>query len=98
MTLILVLRPSKTSRYMDCFDPSTGEVIAQAPQCTPEEVESAIAAALFGFTGHKNSFFGDLHAMGTDGLRFFTEQKNVPTYWSSEEEGRDGTISFPDKK
>ena len=30
---------------------------------------------VFGFTGHKNSFFGDLHAMGTDGVRFFTELK-----------------------
>ncbi len=23
----------------------------------------------FGFTGHKNYFFGDLHAMGADGVR-----------------------------
>ncbi len=23
---------------------------------------------MFGFTGHKNSFFGDLHTMGTDGV------------------------------
>ncbi len=30
---------------MDCFNPSTGEVIALAPQCTAEEVESAIMAA-----------------------------------------------------
>jgi malonate-semialdehyde dehydrogenase (acetylating)/methylmalonate-semialdehyde dehydrogenase len=36
---------SKTTKYMDCFDPSTGEVIAQAPQCTSAEVEEAIAAA-----------------------------------------------------
>ena len=36
---------SKTDTYMNCYNPSTGEVIAQAPQCTPEEVESAIAAA-----------------------------------------------------
>jgi malonate-semialdehyde dehydrogenase (acetylating)/methylmalonate-semialdehyde dehydrogenase len=65
-----------------------------------------VPLGIFGFTGHKNSFFGDLHAMGTDGLRFFTEQKNVTTHWFSEEEGRegkvlnswDGTISFPDRK
>ncbi len=65
-----------------------------------------VPLGLFGFTGHKNSFFGDLHAMGTDGIRFFTEQKNVTTHWFSEEEGRDGkvvnswdgTMSFPDKK
>ena len=32
-----------------------------------------VPLGIFGFTGHKNSFFGDLHAMGTDGVRFFTE-------------------------
>ena len=37
-------KESKTAKYMDCFDPSTGEVIAQAPQCTASEVEEAIAA------------------------------------------------------
>ena len=36
---------SKTEKYMDCYNPSTGEVIARAPQCTAEEVESAILAA-----------------------------------------------------
>ena len=40
---------SKTTRYMDCYDPSTGEVIAQAPQCTTAEVEEAIAAAKAAF-------------------------------------------------
>ena len=25
--------------------------------------------------GHKNSFFGDLHTLGKDGLRFYTETK-----------------------
>ena len=38
-------RESKTDRYMDCYNPSTGEVIARAPQCTADEVESAIIAA-----------------------------------------------------
>ena len=38
-------RESKTETYMDCFNPSTGEVIAKAPQCTADEVESAITAA-----------------------------------------------------
>ena len=36
---------SKTEKYMDCYNPSTGEVIARAPQCTADEVESAILAA-----------------------------------------------------
>ncbi len=63
-----------------------------------------VPLGIFGFTGHKNSFFGDLHAMGMDGVRFYTEQKSVTTHWFSEEEARaakvenswDGTISFPD--
>ena len=36
---------SKTDQYMDCYNPSTGEIIAKAPCCTAGEVESAIAAA-----------------------------------------------------
>ena len=42
-------KESKTAKYMDCYDPSTGEVIAQAPQCTASEVEEAIAAAAAAF-------------------------------------------------
>ena len=34
---------------MDCYDPSTGQVIAQAPQCTIAEVEEAVAAAAAAF-------------------------------------------------
>ena len=36
---------SKTQRYSDVFNPSTGQVIAKAPNCTKEEMEGAIAAA-----------------------------------------------------
>jgi malonate-semialdehyde dehydrogenase (acetylating)/methylmalonate-semialdehyde dehydrogenase len=65
-----------------------------------------VPLGIFGFTGHKNSFFGDLHTMGTDGIRFFTELKTVTAHWFSEAEAReakvlnswDGTISFPDKE
>jgi malonate-semialdehyde dehydrogenase (acetylating)/methylmalonate-semialdehyde dehydrogenase len=65
-----------------------------------------VPLGMFGFTGHKNSFFGDLHTMGTDGIRFFTEWKSVTQHWFSEEEAReakvvntwDGMISMPDKK
>ena len=62
-----------------------------------------VPLGVFGFTGHKNSFFSDLHAMGTDGVRFFTELKSVTAHWFSEEEARagrvlnswDGMISMP---
>ncbi|MFH0871542.1 MAG: CoA-acylating methylmalonate-semialdehyde dehydrogenase [bacterium] len=64
-----------------------------------------VPLGIFGFTGHKASFFGDLHTMGTDGVRFFTELKSVTTHWFSEEEAReckvlntwDGMISMPDR-
>ena len=42
-------KPSQTTQWMDCYDPSTGEVIAQAPQCTVAEVEEAVAAAAAAF-------------------------------------------------
>ncbi len=65
-----------------------------------------VPLGIFGFTGHKNSFFGDLHTMGTDGVRFYTELKSVTAHWFSEEEARagkvlnswDGMISMPEKK
>jgi malonate-semialdehyde dehydrogenase (acetylating)/methylmalonate-semialdehyde dehydrogenase len=43
-----------------------------------------VPVGIFGFTGHKNSFFGDLHVMGKDGVRFFTEVKNVTSTWFRE--------------
>ena len=65
-----------------------------------------VPVGIFGFTGHKQSFFGDLHVMGRDGFAFFTETKNVTQTWFSEKgdlQGKvdtwDGTItSLPDKK
>jgi malonate-semialdehyde dehydrogenase (acetylating)/methylmalonate-semialdehyde dehydrogenase len=51
-----------------------------------------VPLGVFGFTGHKNSFFSDLHAMGTDGVRFFTELKSVTAHWFSEEEAREGQV------
>ena len=36
---------SETEKYMDVYNPSTGEVIAKAPCCTQDEVETAIQAA-----------------------------------------------------
>jgi len=51
-----------------------------------------VPLAMFGFTGHKASFFGDLHTMGTDGVRFFTEQKSVTAHWFSATEAREGKV------
>ncbi len=45
-----------------------------------------VPVGLFPFSGHKNSFFGDLHALGKDGVRFFTETKVVTTKWFNPED------------
>ena len=45
-----------------------------------------VPVASFPFCGHKNSFFGDLHCMGEDGVRFFTETKAVTSYWFDEKD------------
>ncbi|MCL6580913.1 MAG: CoA-acylating methylmalonate-semialdehyde dehydrogenase [Firmicutes bacterium] len=40
-----------------------------------------VPISVFPFSGHKNSFFGDLHVLGMDGLAFYTETKSVTTRW-----------------
>jgi malonate-semialdehyde dehydrogenase (acetylating)/methylmalonate-semialdehyde dehydrogenase len=41
----------------------------------------AAPMAFFPFTGWKDSFFGDLHANGSDAIEFYTEKKVVITRW-----------------
>jgi malonate-semialdehyde dehydrogenase (acetylating)/methylmalonate-semialdehyde dehydrogenase len=41
----------------------------------------AAPVAHFPFSGMKDSFFGDLHGQGRDGVRFFTEDKVIITRW-----------------
>ena len=45
---------SKCEKYMDVYNPSTGEVIAQTPCCTKEEVNEAIACAKEAFKSWSN--------------------------------------------
>ena len=45
-----------------------------------------VPVGIFPFNGHKLSFFGDLHTLGNDGFRFYTESKTVTTRWFDEEE------------
>lgn len=52
-----------------------------------------VPVGLFPFTGHKDSFFGDLHCLGKDGVRFFTESKTITTKWFDEEEGKSTKVS-----
>jgi len=47
-----------------------------------------VPVSFFPFAGHKDSFFGDLHIFGRDGVAFYTESKCVTSRWFSEEESR----------
>jgi malonate-semialdehyde dehydrogenase (acetylating)/methylmalonate-semialdehyde dehydrogenase len=44
----------------------------------------AAPMAYFPFTGWKESFFGDLHAQGRDGVEFYTDKKVVVERWAKE--------------
>ncbi len=46
---------SKTEKYMPVYNPSTGEVIAETPCCTADEVEAAIASAKAAFPAWSNT-------------------------------------------
>ncbi|MBQ9495660.1 MAG: CoA-acylating methylmalonate-semialdehyde dehydrogenase [Treponema sp.] len=52
-----------------------------------------VPVGYFAFTGHKKSFFGDLHVLGKDGFRFFTESKVVTTHWFDEDEAKSTNVS-----
>jgi malonate-semialdehyde dehydrogenase (acetylating)/methylmalonate-semialdehyde dehydrogenase len=61
-----------------------------------------VPVGVFGFTGQKQSFFGDLHMMGRDGFIFYTESRNVTSTWFAEDQestGKvdtwDGTMTLP---
>jgi malonate-semialdehyde dehydrogenase (acetylating)/methylmalonate-semialdehyde dehydrogenase len=41
----------------------------------------AAPMAFFPFAGWKGSFFGDLHATGKDGVKFYTETRVVTERW-----------------
>jgi malonate-semialdehyde dehydrogenase (acetylating)/methylmalonate-semialdehyde dehydrogenase len=51
-----------------------------------------VPVGIFGFTGHKQSFFGDLHVMGRDGFIFFTESKNLTSTWFPEDKEDQGKV------
>lgn len=52
-----------------------------------------VPMGIFSFTGHKKSFFGDLHCHGKDAIKFFTETKTVTQHWFDEEEMRHEEVS-----
>lgn len=52
-----------------------------------------VPVGFFPFTGHKQSFFGDLHCLGKDGYRFFTESKSVTRHFFDEVEASSTEVS-----
>jgi len=53
-----------------------------------------VPMAVFPFSGHKNSFFGDLHVMGKDGVAFYTETKSVTSKWFTGTDSKDKTSTW----
>ncbi len=43
-----------------------------------------VPTAYFPFSGNKDSFFGDQHVLGIDGVRFYTRAKTVTKHWYDE--------------
>ncbi len=47
-----------------------------------------VPSAYFPFSGNKESFFGDQHVLGLDGVRFYTRAKTVTRHWYDEQSHR----------
>jgi malonate-semialdehyde dehydrogenase (acetylating)/methylmalonate-semialdehyde dehydrogenase len=52
-----------------------------------------VPVGMFPFAGHKSSFFGDLHCLGKDGYRFYTESKTITSHWFTEDEKKSSKVS-----
>lgn len=52
-----------------------------------------VPVGVFPFCGHKQSFFGDLHCLGKDAYRFYTESKCVTSHWFDEHEMKSVIVS-----
>ncbi len=51
-----------------------------------------VPLGFFPFSGHKRSFYGDLHCLGRDGLRFYTQIKTVTAKWISPHESHEAKV------
>ena len=47
-----------------------------------------VPSAYFPFSGNKDSFYGDQHVLGLDGIRFYTRAKTVTKHWYDEESAK----------
>lgn len=57
----------------------------------------AAPMAFFPFNGVKNSFYGDLHATGKDGVRFFTENKVEISRFYSDPDDMGPAVAYPEE-
>jgi hypothetical protein len=56
-----------------------------------------VPMAWHGFGGWKKSLFGDMHAYGEEGVRFYTKQKSVMQRWP-ESIGKGAEFAMPTSK
>ena len=54
-----------------------------------------VPVAYHSFGGWKRSLFGDLHAYGPDGVRFYTKRKTVTQRWPSSGVREGASFAFP---
>ena len=57
-----------------------------------------VPVAYHSFGGWKRSLFGDLHAYGPDGVRFYTKRKTITQRWPSSGVREGISMSFPSQK
>ena len=54
-----------------------------------------VPVAYHSFGGWKRSLFGDLHAYGPDGVRFYTRRKTITQRWPQRESHEASQFAFP---
>lgn len=71
-------------------DGGAARTFARQVECGMVGINVGVPApmALFSFSGWDQSFFGDLHVQGTEGVLFYTRQKTTLTRWQG------GTTGF----
>ena len=53
-----------------------------------------VPSAYFPFSGNKESFYGDQHVLGLDGVRFYTRAKTVTKHWYDEHSRKDSVSTW----
>ena len=54
-----------------------------------------VPVAFHSFGGWKRSLFGDLHAYGPDGVRFYTRRKTITQRWPQQQSKESAQFAFP---